>query len=106
MRKIVVLLTGVVFILGVMVPLSYAQLDKEKKSPLNPIPKQDTVHIGVDKKDKKDAPAAKTDPKTPAAPDQKAVVADQPASADTKTQAPKQTKKSKKSKKTKKAPKE
>jgi hypothetical protein len=106
MRKIVVLLTGVVFILGVMVPLSYAQLDKEKKAPLSPIPKQDTLHIGVDKKDKKDAPTAKTDPKSTAAPDQKAVAADQPGPADTKAQDTKQTKKTKKGKKTKKAPKE
>jgi len=103
MRKIVILLTGMVFILGVMVPMSHAQLKKEKQSPLNPIPKQDTVHIGVDKKD---APAAKTDQKAPAAPDQKAVAADQPAPADTKAQANKKTKKTKKSKKTKPAPKE
>jgi hypothetical protein len=106
MRKIVILLTGMVFFLGVIVPMSYAQLKKEKQSTLNPIPKQDTVHIGVEKKDKKDAPAAKTDQKAPAAPDQKAVAADQSPPTDTKAQANKKTKKTKKSKKTKPAPKE
>jgi hypothetical protein len=106
MRRIVVLLTGMVFILGAMVPMSYAQLKKEKQLPLNTIPKQDTVHIGVDKKDKKDAPAAATEQKAPAAPEQKAVTADQPAPADKKAQDTKKTKKTKKSKKTKTAPKE
>jgi hypothetical protein len=104
MRRIVVLLTGMVFILGVMVPMSFAQLKKERQAPLNPVPKQDTVHIGVDKKDKKDAPAAATEQKAPAAPEQKAVTADQPAPANTKAQDTKKTKKTKKSKKTKPAP--
>jgi hypothetical protein len=107
MRRIFVLLTGMVFILGVTVPMSYDQPKQEKaKNTPGGIPKQDTVHIGVDPKDKKDAPAAKTDPKAPAAPDQKAVTADQPASADKKAQDTKQTKKTKKSKKKKTAPKE
>ena len=104
MRKIVILLTGVVFILGVMLPLSYAQPKQEKTSPLGGIPKQNTTHIGVDKKD---AAAAKTEQKAPAAPEQKAVTSDPPAPADTKAQAAQPTKKdkkAKKSKKTKKAP--
>jgi hypothetical protein len=107
MRKIVILLTGMVFILGVLLPLSYAQYKQEKNAPTGGIPKQNTIHIGVDKKDNKDAAAAKTEQKAPAAPEQKAVTAESPAPADTKAQAaqpPKKDKKAKKSKKPKKAP--
>jgi hypothetical protein len=107
MKKIVVLLTGMVFIFGAMVPISYAQLKKERQAPDNPVPKQNTVHIGVDKKDKKDAPAAASEQKSPAAPEQKAVTSEPPAPADTKAQSAqsaKKDKKAKKSKKTKKAP--
>jgi hypothetical protein len=89
MKKIVILLTGVVFILGVMLPLSYAQPKQEKQSPMGGIPKQNTTHIGVDKKDA-------------AAPEQKAVTAEPPAPADTKAPATQQTKKDKKAKKSKK----
>jgi hypothetical protein len=106
MRKIVVLLTGMVFVLGVMVPMSYGQYKVEKNAPMSGIPKQETVHIGVEPKDKKGGAAAKTEQKAPAAPDQKAVTAGQPAPADTKAQDTKKTNKSKKGKKTKKAPKE
>ena len=102
MRKIVVLLTGMVFVLGVMVPMSYAQYKQEKNAPMGGIPKQSTIHLGVDKKDNKDAAAAKTEQKAPAAPDQKAVTAGQPAPADTKAPAAQPTKKDKKAKKTKK----
>jgi hypothetical protein len=98
MKKIVIFLTGVVFVLGVMLPVSYAQYKQEKNAPMGGIPKQNTLHIGVDKKD---AAAAKTEQKAPAAPEQKAVTSEPPAPADTKAPA-KDTKKSKKGKKTKK----
>ena len=91
MKKFIVLLAGTMFVLGVSLGPGYAQLKQEKQSPTGPIPKQNTLHIGVDKKDKKDA----------AAPEQKTVTAEPPASADTKAPA-KDTKKAKKDKKTKK----
>lgn len=95
MRKIVMLLTGLVFIVGVMLPMSYAQPKQEKQSPTGPIPKQNTIHIGVEGKDKKDA----------AAPEQKAMTAEPAAPGDTKAPA-KDTKKSKKGKKSKKTKKD
>ena len=112
MRKILVLLTGVVFILGVMLPVSYAQLKQEKQLPTGPIPKQKTIHLketddATTKKMQEDIKALKGEQKAPAAPEQKAVTAEPPAPADTKAQAAQPTKKdkkAKKSKKTKKAP--
>ena len=106
MRKIVVLLTGMVFILGAMVPMSYARIKEGKTGAAKPNPQTGYRPHRCGKKDKKDAPAAATEQKSPAAPEQKAVTADQPAPADKKAQDTKKTKKTKKSKKTKTAPKE
>ncbi len=106
MRKIAILLTGVVFILGVLLPVSYAQLKQEKQSPTGPIPKQNTIHLKetddkTTKEMQKDIKALKGEEKAPATPEQKAMTAGPPAPADTKAPA-KDTKKSKKDKKTKK----
>ena len=111
MKKIVILLTGMVFILGVMLPVSYAQYKKEKKMPLAPIPKQNTIHLEktddkATKEMQKDIKTLKGEAKAPAAPEQKAVTATPPAPADTKAQATKPTKKDKKAKKTKKTKKD
>ena len=107
MKKFVILLTGVVFVLGVMLPLSYAQYKKEKNDPLAPIPSQNTIHLEktddkVTKEMQKDIQMLKGETKAPAAPEQKAVTASPPAPADTKAQATQPTKKDKKAKKTKK----
>jgi hypothetical protein len=100
MKKFIILLAGTMFVLGVTLSPVYAQPKQEKK--MGNIPKQNTLHIGVDEKDKKDPAAAKTDPKAPAAPEQKAVTAEPPAPADTKAPATPPTKKDKKAKKSKK----
>ena len=107
MRKIVILLTGMVFILGVLLPVSYAQYKQEKNAPMGGIPKQNTIHLEktddkVTKEMQKDIQMLKGETKAPAAPEQKAVTASPPAPADTKAQATTPTKKDKKAKKTKK----
>ena len=107
MKKIVILLTGVVFFLGVSLPVSHAQYKKEKKDPLAPIPKQNTLHLEktddkVTKEMQKDIKTLKGETKDPATPEQKAVTATPPAPADTKAQAAQPTKKDKKAKKSKK----
>ncbi|HSO72372.1 MAG TPA: hypothetical protein VLR91_06975, partial [Thermodesulfobacteriota bacterium] len=103
MKKIMLLFTGAVFVLGVMLPMSYAQYKKEKNDPLAPIPKQNTIHLEktddkVTKEMQKDIKAIKGEPATP---EKNAVTATPPAPADTKTQADQPTKKDKQAKKSK-----
>ena len=110
MRRTVVLLTGLVFILGMMLPLGYAQLKQEKQLPTGTIPKQKTIHLketddATTKKMQEDIKTLKGEQKAPAASDQKALTT---APADTKAPADapaKKSTKSKKGKKTKKDPK-
>ncbi len=101
MKKIVVLLAGTMFVLGSTLCLGRTIPKQEQDATIGGIPKQNTLHVGVEDKDKKDAPAAKTAPKAPAAAEQKAVTAEPPAPTDTKAPA-KATKKATKGKKTKK----
>lgn len=119
MRKIIVVLTGMAFLLGLTLSAGYAQYGpgkQEKTRGDHPIPSQDTIHLEktTDKETKqmqKDINTLKTGPQAPAAqgappaPESKgAVTAAPPAgAADTKAAAKdkKKTKKSKKSKKTK-----
>jgi hypothetical protein len=107
MKKLIILLAGTMFVVGATLCPAATPPKQEKQAVTGGVPKQDTIHIGVKDKDKKDAAAAKTDQKAPAAPEQKAVTGAPPAPADTKaqdTQPTKKAKKDKKSKKTKKAP--
>jgi hypothetical protein len=101
MKKFIILLAGTMFVFGATLCPAATIPKQEKQAPIGAVPKQNTIHIGKEEKDKKDAPAAKTETKAPAAPDQKAVIAEPPAPADTKAPA-KATKKAKKAKKTKK----
>ena len=108
MRKIVILLTGMVFISGVLLPVSYAQYKQEKNAPMGGIPKQNTIHLEktddkVTKEMQKDIKAIKGEPATP---EKNAVTATPPAPADTKTQADQPTKKDKHAKKSKKSKKD
>ena len=113
MKKVVILLTGVVFVLGVMLPVSYAQYKKEKNDPLAPIPSQNTIHLEKtdDKATKdmqKDIKTLKGEAPTPAAPEKKAVTATPPVPADTKapaTSRPKKTRRLKRVKKPRRTPK-
>ena len=93
MRKIVVLLTGMVFILGVALPVSHAQYKKEKKdrhwrqSPSRIPSTWKKRMIRPQKKCRRISKALKGEQKAPAAPEQKAVTANPPAPAETKAQA-------------------
>ena len=107
MKKFVILLTGMLFVLGVMLPVSYAQYKKEKNAPLGGIPSQDTIHLEktddkATKEMQKDIKTMKGEAPAPAAPEKKAVTATPPVPADTKAPATQPTKKDKKAKKSKK----
>lgn len=121
MRKTIVVLTGLVFLLGLTWSGGYAQYgpDKqEKRRGDHPIPSQDTIHLEktTDKSTKqmqKDINTLKTGQPAPAAqaaspaPESKAAVtAAPPAPAAAASASTKDTKKAKKDKKTKKAKKE
>jgi hypothetical protein len=114
MRKFVMVVTGLVFLLSLTLSAGFGQYKEEKKKPQG-IPSQDTIHLEKtsDKETKqmqKDINTLKTGQQAPAAqgappaPESKgAVTAAPPApSSDTKAAAKdkKKTKKSKKSKKT------
>lgn len=111
MKKIIGVLTGTVFLLGLTLSAGLAQYGpgkQEKRMGDHPIPSQDTIHLEktTDKQTKqmqKDLDALKTGQKAPAAPETKAAVTTAPPApaADTKDAA-KDKKKTKKSKKTKK----
>ncbi|MBI5582886.1 MAG: hypothetical protein HY892_03590 [Deltaproteobacteria bacterium] len=113
MKKFIVLLTGMAFLLGLTLTAGFAQYGpgkQEKSRGDQPIPSQDTIHLEktTDKSTKqmqKDIDAIKTGTKAPAAqaappaPETKAAVTAAPA-ADTQP-ASKDKKKAKKSKKAK-----
>jgi hypothetical protein len=111
MKKFIMILTGMAFLLSMSLSVSFGQYKEEKKKP-GGIPSQDTIHLEktTDKSTKqmqKDidalksgqtAPAAQA---APAAPETKAAVTAAPPAADPQAAA-KDKKKSKKSKKDKK----
>jgi hypothetical protein len=115
MKKMIGLLVGGVFLFGLTLSSGFGQYKKEKESPLNPIPPQNTIHLEKtdDKKLKemqKEIDMLKSQQKAPAAaqtaaPPAAAVTAAPPAApaaaADTKAPSKdkKKTKKSKKEKK-------
>jgi hypothetical protein len=111
MKKIIVVLTGMVFLFGMSLSASYGQYKKEKHAPDAPIPPQKTIHLEKtdDKATKtmqKDIDTLKTGQSAPAAqaappaPESKAAVTAAPPAPAADTQAAgKDKKKAKKSKK-------
>lgn len=103
MKKMIVILTGMVFLFGLTLSAGYGQYKQEKQRPDAPIPPQKTIHLdktGDKATDKTGQKAPEAAQPAPPAAESKAAVSAPPATES--KAAAKSTKKSKKAKKSKK----